>query len=411
MKDIVPDLFEKIRQSFHKNLQENRKTEKLLEVLAKGAATYVDAGEYAYEIGESLAKAFFANLSSAVLPNGKMYWNIAERVIEPFLEKDYNEVNKFALQVQDALNRAVGLNLKAQSVPFDKDKAKGIMNKVCAADTYDDVAWVLDSPIKNFSQAVVDETIRANVEFQGKSGLRPKIIRTAGSKCCKWCSELEGVYTYPDVPKDVYRRHENCRCVVEYDPGSGRRQDAHTKQWQTAEENDKIKARKKIGLKTDRSPESVEERKKIGLYGLTDTDKAALNMYKSFESYMLNEALREGYDLTREQEIFMRNLERALDKLPKYEGVTYRSIDVSRIKDINAFWEKYQVGAWVEEKAYVSTSAKVYDDSFEIQMIIKGRNGRDLRGYTDLEDEILYPRNTRFLIVKQEENTLWMEEV
>lgn len=32
-----------------------------------------------------------------------------------------------------------------------------------------------------------------------------------------------GKTTYPDVAKDVYRRHENCRCTVEYDPGGAKR--------------------------------------------------------------------------------------------------------------------------------------------------------------------------------------------
>ena len=41
-------------------------------------------------------------------------------------------------------------------------------------------------------------------------------------------SSLEGEYEYPDVPKDVYRRHENCDCTVEY-ISAGKRQDVWTK--------------------------------------------------------------------------------------------------------------------------------------------------------------------------------------
>ena len=82
--------------------------------------------------------------------------------------------------------------------------------------------------MKTFSKNVVDHTLEKNVEFQGKSGLHPKIRRTAFGKTCPWCRALAGTYSYPDVPKDVYRRHSNCDCVVEYIDG-GKIQNVHTK--------------------------------------------------------------------------------------------------------------------------------------------------------------------------------------
>ena len=117
--------------------------------------------------------------------------------------------------------------MKAQTVEFDKDKAKGIIDKVCA-DTYEKTKWLLNEPVKTFSKNVVDNTIQKNVEFQGKSGLSPKIVRRASAGACKWCLAVAGTYSYPDVPKDVYRRHSNCDCVVEYIEG-GKIQNVHTK--------------------------------------------------------------------------------------------------------------------------------------------------------------------------------------
>lgn len=58
------------------------------------------------------------------------------------------------------------------------------------------------------------------------------IRRTSVSDTCNWCKNLAGTYEYPDnVPKDVYRRHENCRCQVTYDPkdGSHKVQDFYSK--------------------------------------------------------------------------------------------------------------------------------------------------------------------------------------
>ena len=71
-------------------------------------------------------------------------------------------------------------------------------------------------------------------------GLRPRVIRRVVANCCRWCGKLAGTYTYPDVPQEVYQRHEYCRCTVEYDPGDGRRQNVHTKKWTDPNENVKV---------------------------------------------------------------------------------------------------------------------------------------------------------------------------
>ncbi len=62
------------------------------------------------------------------------------------------------------------------------------------------------------------------------------------------CSKLAGTYDYrnDDLPDDIYRRHENCRCTVELDEGGVRRQNVWTKQWTSAEESAKIEARKQL---------------------------------------------------------------------------------------------------------------------------------------------------------------------
>lgn len=206
------------------------------------------AAEFADEVGAAMSEASAANLSSAVLPDGRMYWNIADRVVRPMLEQDYQLLSEAAQSAQQTLNGAAGIGLRAQTAPLDSDRVDGILNRLCKEEQYDDVAWLLDKPVKTFSR-VVDDTLKANVDFQGKAGLRPRIIRTAESHCCKWCRNLAGTYAYPDVPRDVYRRHNNCRCLVEYDPGSGKRQgkrqDVWSKRWTSQEERARIEERKR----------------------------------------------------------------------------------------------------------------------------------------------------------------------
>lgn len=250
MEDIAPGLLLRIQESFRQEMGSNQTIQALLKKIEDGDATYRDAEQYALQIGEALSQAFEKNLGAGALPDGKMYYNIADRVLRPLLEEDHAVVSDAARMVQESLNRKAGVGLKAQQVAVNQDRIQGIVDKVSNAESFEDVSWVLDEPVKNFSMNVVDETIRENVSFQGKAGLRPRVIRRAERKCCKWCSALEGEYDYPDVPHDVYRRHDNCRCTMEYDPADGKRkrQNVHTKEWTDAGQYDKLEARKKVGV-------------------------------------------------------------------------------------------------------------------------------------------------------------------
>ena len=230
-EDVAPALLDAIRADFSARLGGRKRATELLELIQRGAGTYEDANDYSKQVGEALSEAFQANLSSAVLPDGRMYWNIADRVVRPMLEEDHGLVAAAAEQVQTSLNEAAGLCLQAQAVPLNESRVTGILNRLSSAMQYDDIAWILGEPVVNFSQAIIDASVRRNVEFQGKSGLRPRVIRRADPYCCRWCRNLAGSYSYPDVPDDVYRRHENCRCDVTYTPGDGRFQNVWTKSW------------------------------------------------------------------------------------------------------------------------------------------------------------------------------------
>ena len=201
-EDIAPALLDAIRQDFERNLGGRQRAVQLLEKIQAGGANYADAGDYAEEVGTALADAFRANLSSAVLPDGRMYYNIADRVVRPLLEQDHALVAEAAQTVQQSLNTAAGLGLKPQAVPLNESRVQGLLDKISNAEQYDTVAWVLGEPVKNFSRAIVDESIRRNVDFQGGAGLRPRVIRRVVANCCRWCGRLAGTYTYPDVPQE-----------------------------------------------------------------------------------------------------------------------------------------------------------------------------------------------------------------
>ena len=232
MNDIVPELLEKIQRDFNLGISKSKKIKKIREMIDNGTATYEQANEYAQEVGSILADVFKTHIKSDVLPDGHMYYNIADRILTPTLTENHVMVTKISAEVQEQLNKSIGLGLKGIEAPVNKYRIESIINRITHEEVFDDVSWILQEPIINFTQSSVDETIKENIEFQGKSGLHPKVIRLANySDACDWCRSMAGTYKYPNVPADVYKRHDRCRCTVEYDPGDARRQNVWTKEW------------------------------------------------------------------------------------------------------------------------------------------------------------------------------------
>lgn len=253
MEDIAPQLIQAVTDEFHRLYDSSSKIKTLLAKVKKGTATYAEAQEYAIEVSRLIGVAYEKHVSSATLPDGKMYYNIAERLIPETLDENYKLVSQYAADVQTKLNQNAGINLKAQTADREQDRIDGLVELASNADQYDDIEDQLLSAFENFSQHIVDSTIQKNADFHYRSGLRPKIIRRAERKCCKWCRGLAGVHEYPAVDPDVYRRHENCRCTVLYDPADGKHkmQNVHTKRWTDQRDYDKLKSRNRLGLLTD----------------------------------------------------------------------------------------------------------------------------------------------------------------
>ena len=253
VEDIVPSLLKKIKSEFEGARLDSEVLKDLLSKLDHSKASYLDANQYAIEIGEILSKALGASLTNETLPDGKMYYNIAQRVLTDVLGRNYELVSDYTEQVQKNLNSEAKIGLATQVPEFNQDRIDGLVNRLASEESFDDVKWLLVDPIVIFSQSIVDDSIRKNAEFHHKVGLSPKIVRRVVGHPCKWCKSLEGSYNYPDVPKDIYRRHGNCRCTVDYHPGNGKKQNVHTKKW-TDEKQKLVRKRSRIGI------ESVDER-------------------------------------------------------------------------------------------------------------------------------------------------------
>lgn len=92
---------------------------------------------------------------------------------------------------------------------------------------------VLTGSVENAIRNTVDRNNEENARVAHSVGLEAKIVRTMNGETCKWCAEMAGTYEYsPKMNRDVFRRHDNCDCTVEYICEKGL-QDVWSKKWKT----------------------------------------------------------------------------------------------------------------------------------------------------------------------------------
>ena len=166
------------------------------------------------------------------------------------------------------------------------DRITGIIDRLTDAESFSDIEWILKAPVENLAWSVVDDTMKANADFQYKAGLPAKVVRKTepsgvrsvkrGNKTityrvpCKWCQRVAGTYTYPNVPKEVWQRHDGCECIITYTPAGGGRldtlagvRDLNTKRWYT-DETELAERKNYLGI-TKPTPAQIEVLKMYGL--------------------------------------------------------------------------------------------------------------------------------------------------
>lgn len=189
----------------------------------------------------------------------------------------------------------------------------------------------------------------------------------AETKACSPCRAIAtqnngygpGVYKINKVPRIPMDTHPNCRCSV-------------SATWVEGERN----------------------------LALTDDEQSALNRYISSDSYKLNDDLRRNLT-TKAEKLMATMLDAALQKMPVYTSSTplQRDYFFADNDKKQSFVEQMDNG-WFEDPAYISTSKNHYGEGKEqVHVIIKNsKTGRDISEFNTSEQEVLFPRNTRFKV-------------
>lgn len=184
--------------------------------------------------------------------------------------------------------------------------------------------------------------------------------------------------------------------------------DMNYKEWEKKFVVQKSKTRKnnkitlnKVVSTADQIVNSSVQQKEHKESKLTYDEEYAINQYVSSAAYNLNEKLRNNLPLTADEEKIKINLNNALNKLPKYQGAVVRDLYFDDEEKLENFKKGYSVGDIKEFDEFISTTKAVsYNSDAQIRIIVNNcKNGRDLKGYNDDEQEVLYNLNSKFNVL------------
>lgn len=206
--------FADIAEEFKTAVNSDKQVQKYLRKIVDGDRSYTTANKLAIRVGEKLG---------AVLKRHEPIESIDEwdyvDLIPKSLGLDHSIIVEACKGVQENINKDAGLGIRYFEPAFNMDRVNGIITELRDNPEFKNIEKSFYDQLVNFSENVVDDSIRDNAGILYRAGVRTMVIRQAEFNGCSWCQNIAGSYDYRDVSNsgnDVWRRHENCRCTIDY---------------------------------------------------------------------------------------------------------------------------------------------------------------------------------------------------
>ena len=372
MADIGAELLEQIRAYFKKKCQGDAFIQSVLGKVAAGTAQMEEISLLSQSIGFRASQAITEYVNVAALPDGKMYYNIADTILSGVLKDNYEIINSAAAECQRALDRKMGINIEPQRAPYPAERVQAVAGAASAPDISEEkMVRRMTSTTENITRSFYDDYVETNVKYRSEAGLECFIIRSDHGGCCKWCAALAGKYRYPEeVPKDVYRRHDNCTCTVTYTNGR-KAQDVWSKTSRElpAEERERMK---QIGFK--KPTISAEEREQMKIMGFKKPTVSAEKRERVKVDGLGNIGVgKTKIDLTQ------RDYDDIIDMKGKMSDVDVRKWYISHSKNIPNLIDKSKS---VEEQARQACELR-NQYRFQARELMKDQEARKVLDQTD----------------------------
>ena len=265
--DAVTRLRDAIAAAFSENLRKDAFIQDFLEKAKQksGALTQEDVQKFSERLGEATSKALLDTVGADILTDEELKREVASRLVRPMLEQNFDNIQAEANRAQKIIDESDGIGLNGVNAAFPEDRAEGLVDKVNESESVEEARSYLGEPIVNFHMHGYDSWVQANAKFRADAGMESKIIRRGHFGMCAWCASLAGAFEYggANMPKDVFRRHRNCKCVVLFTSERGKVRDVHSKVEYSAIRDARVARIRQLDQQRKASPEELEARKTL----------------------------------------------------------------------------------------------------------------------------------------------------
>lgn len=207
--------YDKARLKWDAKLLKNSEYKKIKHKLNynKGA-TPEEVHQLAVIYSETLAETI-EEITPGNLVNGKVPAEFANNVLSRLMHLLHDRVQDDSLLLQKQVNAKKQIGVEPVIADYETGRVEGILDRLIAQE-YASIKWITETPVmENLALNSISNFCERNLERNAKAGVPMGIKRVLHptESTCKWCASLEGEYEYP-APRDVYRRHVNCRCIT-----------------------------------------------------------------------------------------------------------------------------------------------------------------------------------------------------
>lgn len=208
-------LSDKIKSELVKLSKSDKHLQSIIKRLESGNANLSDVDDFAQATGAVLKKVFEKSISES--PKAFTDEQLIAEILGDIFGDNYELINSVAENIQKQLDKAADIGIKPQRADFPSERIENLAKVTAQKDLTDKTSLSeFTASVENINGSIFTDYVKTNADFRSKAGLRVYVIRSDHSKCCAWCSKLAGKYVYPDVPKDVWRRHKRCTCEITY---------------------------------------------------------------------------------------------------------------------------------------------------------------------------------------------------
>ena len=128
MNDIGLELQKSIETAFNERLAIDVVIKAIKLKVENGKATQRDVTMLCKRLGEIASKVLIENIKPEMMPNDKMYWNIAEKAIKPLMIQIHGIVNKVAAEVVEAERKTNGIHIKPIEPVVPEERIESLIN-------------------------------------------------------------------------------------------------------------------------------------------------------------------------------------------------------------------------------------------------------------------------------------------